>query len=64
MAAVTNEVNTEMPPLEPDAVVSPEMLLKYFNRSTNGASMEILAPMNVIPTRLPEPPSSKATYSN
>jgi hypothetical protein len=62
--AETNEVSTPTPPLEPEAVISPQMLIKYFNRSTNGAPTEIIAPMNLGTPHPSEPPSSKATYSN
>ena len=62
-AAITNEVYMT-PALRPDDVISPQMLLRYFNRSTNGTSTTILAPLNVTPAKPAEPPSSKATYSN
>ncbi len=45
---------------DPDTV-SPQMLLKYFNKSTNGASSTILTPFNFAPPT--QPPASKATYS-
>jgi hypothetical protein len=50
--------------LQPTDVVSPQMLLKYFNKNTNGASTGIIAPLDLsVPHNTP-PPSSSATYSN
>jgi hypothetical protein len=44
-------------------VISPQMLLKYFNKSTNGTGTGIIAPLDLTAPRA-QPPSSKATYSN
>jgi hypothetical protein len=60
--------------LGPDAVVSPQMLLKFFSASTNAnavsntAPPEVIAPLRftppIVPTSQPAPPTgSKATYS-
>ena len=62
-AATTNEVDATSG-AKPDEVVLPQMLLKYFERSTNGTGTGIIAPMVLPPTRPPVPPSSSATYSN
>jgi hypothetical protein len=43
-------------------MVSPQMLMQYFNRSTNGAAAGIMAPVNFAPPAAPSP-SSTATYS-
>jgi hypothetical protein len=48
----------------PGDVVSPQMLLKYFNKNTNGTSTGIIAPLNMAPSSNPTPPPSSATYSN
>ncbi len=48
--------------LTPDGVVSPQMLLKFFNKSTNGPSTTVIAPMDFRPPN-PTPLPSKATYS-
>jgi hypothetical protein len=65
-AAVTNQVSSApagSPP--PDEVVSPQMLLRYFSKSTNGTSSGIIAPMDFTPPKAVDPASSssKATYS-
>jgi hypothetical protein len=39
------------------------MLLRYFNRSTNGASSGVMAPVDFAPPPPPKPPASTATYS-
>lgn len=46
-----------------DPMISPQMLLKYFNRSTNGAAGGVIAPMEFAPPSSAKPPSSTATYS-
>jgi hypothetical protein len=77
--AVTNEVSAaaERPepvlphnpiPAEPvpsGEVISPQMLLKYFTKSTNGTGAGVLGPMplNFTPPPPSQTPSSKATYS-
>ena len=57
-------------PAEPDATpsgaepkISPQMLLKYFNRSTNGTVGGIIAPVDFAPPAAAKPASSTATYS-
>jgi hypothetical protein len=62
--AITNEAASAIPDTtSPEEVVSPQMLLKYFNKSTNGASSSVVMPMGFTPPKSPEPPASKATYS-
>jgi len=46
-----------------EETVSPQMLLKYFNKSTNGPTTTIIAPFNFAPPRS-SVPSSTATYTN
>lgn len=62
-AADTNALNVVNPP-KSDEVVSPQMLLKYFNRSTNGIGSEVITPLTVPLPSQSAPPASKATYSN
>jgi hypothetical protein len=52
------------PPVEsspPEAVVSPQMLLKYFTKSTNGAA-STAAPLDFTPSKAAGAPPSRATY--
>jgi hypothetical protein len=50
---------------QPGDVVSPQMLLQYFNKNTtNGVGAGIIAPMNMSVPNNPTPPPSSATYSN
>jgi hypothetical protein len=56
----TNAV-VETPPS--DGVISPAMLLKYFNRSTNGAAAGVGAPPHFTPAAGVEPQSSKVDSS-
>jgi len=44
-------------------LISPQMLLRYFNRATNGAAAGIIAPVDFAPPAPATPPSSTATYS-
>ena len=64
-ATQTNQTVVQPPAVvespRPDGVVSPQMLLKYFSRSTNAADAN--APLNFTPPPQPEPPSSRAEYS-
>jgi hypothetical protein len=47
-----------------DGVISPQILLKYFNKSTNGAAAAVSGPIDFSPPRVVlETPSSKAEYS-
>jgi len=57
------QTNAVVEPSRPEDVVSPQMLIKYFNKSTNGSSTMITAPIDFTPPRSGEPPSSKASYS-
>jgi hypothetical protein len=52
-------------PSPPGEVISPQMLLKYFAKSTNGAGARVVGPMpmNFTPPPPVQPPASKATYS-
>jgi hypothetical protein len=45
-------------------VVSPQMLLKYFNRSSNGVSSSVFLPMNMPSAPPVQTGSSKAGYTN
>jgi hypothetical protein len=45
-----------------DEVVSPQMFLKFFNKSIN-ISNSVAAPVDFMPPKIAEPPVSKATYS-
>jgi hypothetical protein len=52
------------PPVEsspPDAVVSPQMLLKYFTKSTNSTA-PAAAPLDFTPPKAAETPPGRATY--
>ncbi|HEX3797621.1 MAG TPA: hypothetical protein VH413_02875 [Verrucomicrobiae bacterium] len=71
--AITNEASSLPPALpEPqrsDDVVSPQVFLKYFNKSTNGvsgtngSSATVAAPLDFTPPKAAEPAPSKAAYS-
>jgi hypothetical protein len=62
--AIINQATSGIPDTtRPEEVVSPQMLLKFFNKSTNGASSSVVVPMGFTPPKSPEPPASKATYS-
>lgn len=59
--AAPAQLPIESPP--PDgAVVSPQMLMRFFNKSTNGQT-SVVAPMEFNPPRPAGPPPSTATYS-
>jgi hypothetical protein len=63
-ATIVNEVSSGgTQPTQAEEVVSPQMLLRYFSKSTNGVSTSVIAPLNFTPPRPVEQPSSKATYS-
>lgn len=47
----------------PEDVVSPQMLLKFFNKGTNGAATSVTVPLDFTPPRPAEPSNSKASYS-
>ena len=57
------DMNAATQPPQPGDVVSPQMLLKYFNKSTNGTGTGIIAPMDLSNPQPTQPPSS-ATYGN
>lgn len=63
--AIINHVASGVPDTaRPEDVVSPQMLLKDFNKGTNGASTSVIAPVDFGPTQQPvEPLKSKASYS-
>jgi hypothetical protein len=53
--------------LQPSDVVSPQMLLQYFNKGTNGngAAAGIIAPLDLsVPHNNTQPPPSSAGYSH
>jgi hypothetical protein len=62
-ASDTNQIQSLTLPSNPDEVVSPQMLLRYFNKSTNGASASVIAPMEFTPPPAAPAPSSKASFS-
>jgi len=63
-SATVNETATTTPDVTPsEEVVSPQMFLKYFSKSTNGTSATVIAPMDFTPPHAVEPPSSRATYT-
>lgn len=57
------QTNAFVEPPRTDGVVSPQMLLKYFNKSTNANAAGVDGPLDFNPPRSAEPPSSKAEYS-
>ncbi len=61
-AAEETDAVAERPPS--DGTVSPQMLLRFFNKSTNGVAAGGIAPLDFTPPRTAEPPSSKAEFSN
>ena len=64
-SGVLQPVASQPGALQPGDVVSPQMLLQYFNKNTNGAGAGIIAPLNLsAPHNNTPPPSSSATYSN
>jgi len=62
--AATTETNAVIEPPRAEEVVSPQMLLKYFNKSTNGNTTGVIAPIQFAPPQPTGAPSSTATYSN
>jgi hypothetical protein len=62
-APAATDMNADTGAPAPAEVVSPQMLLKYFNKSTNGASTGIIAPLDLSAPN-PQPRPSQATYSN
>jgi hypothetical protein len=48
---------------QPEPSVSPEMLLRYFTRQTNGTGMSVIAPIGFNPPAATTPPSSTATFT-
>ena len=61
--AISNTPGPAAAASAPEPMVSPQMLLKYFNRTTNGISSAVTAPMEFAPPTPARPPSSTATYS-
>jgi hypothetical protein len=55
------QIPVEAPQTEP--AVSPEMLLRYFTRQTNGSGVSVIAPIGFTPPAPTPPPSSTATYT-
>jgi hypothetical protein len=62
--APSSDTNPVIEPARSEDVVSPQMLLKYFNKSTNGTTTGIIAPIQFAPPQPGSAPSSTATYSN
>ena len=69
-APMVLQATTPPSPAEPVAaatgeqMVSPQMLVRFFNRSTNGGGAGIIAPMDFTPPAPTSPQSSTATYSS
>jgi len=61
-AGETNTIGGTPETTTPEGVISPQMLLKFFNKSTNGVSSSVIMPMDFQPPN-PAPAPSKATYS-
>lgn len=59
----TEQADAVVEPPPSDGEISPQMLLKYFNRSTNGNAAAVSAPLDFTPPRPVEAASSKAEYS-
>ncbi|MGD0412252.1 MAG: hypothetical protein ABSC18_11170 [Verrucomicrobiota bacterium] len=63
LPATNTPAGADATPSASEPRISPQMLLRYFNRSTNGAAGGILAPVDFAPPAAAAPPSSTATYS-
>jgi hypothetical protein len=63
VSPATGPTDTGAEPAPADGVISPQMLLKYFNKPTNSNAPNVKAPLDFIPPRTGEPRSSKAEYS-
>jgi len=63
LAATNTPPQQEAAPFGSEPLISPQMLLKYFNRSTNGAGSGIIAPVDFAPPPAAPARSSTATYS-
>jgi hypothetical protein len=61
--AAVEEIDATSESSRASEVVSPQMLLKYFGKSTNGGAAGFSVPFEFIPPPPPELPSSKAEYS-
>src|SRR5260221_2798126 len=59
--ATTSQTHVVIEPSRPEEVVSPQMLLKYFNKSTNGNTTGVIAPIQFSPPQSIQAPSSTAT---
>jgi hypothetical protein len=64
--APTAQITSSAPELaHPEDVVSPQMLIKYFKKSTNGVSTSVTAPIDFTPPKAPDNSGgSSAAYSN
>ena len=63
MSGQTNGPGGGLGTPKPEDVVSPQMLMQYFNKTGNGTATSIYAPVDVTP-RPPTGSPSKAGYSN
>lgn len=63
-APAVNQTNSAVDASRSEDMVSPQMLLKFFNKSTNGSVTGIVAPTELAAPRPTELPPSKATYSH
>ncbi len=62
-AATNSPTGPDASPSGSEPMISPQMLLKYFNRSTNGTVGGVIAPVDFAPPAGSKPASSTATYS-
>ena len=61
---VTNQVSpVASAPPGSEEIVSPQMLMQYFVRSTNGTRAGVIGPLDFSPPHATDRPSSKASYS-
>jgi len=63
LAPTNSPAGPDATPFGSEPMISPQMLLKYFNRSTNGTVSGVIAPVDFAPPAVARPVSSTATYS-
>jgi len=63
-ATETTVISSEIPaapePARADDVVSPQMLMRFFSKSTNGTATSVIAPIQFTPPKAETPPSKAA----
>jgi hypothetical protein len=62
-APATDRADAVVESPQSDGVISPQMLLKYFNKSTNGNAASFGAPLDFTPPHVVDSPSSKSENS-